>query len=50
MDMTMRLVYETEGQHGADIRGWNGEQARREAEERERAEDEAARDQEAPLG
>jgi hypothetical protein len=50
MDMTMRLVYETEGVHGGDIRGWHGEQARREAEERERAEYEAARDQEAGRG
>lgn len=36
MDYAMRLVYETEGRHGGDIRGWHGEQARREAEEFER--------------
>lgn len=35
MDMTMRMVYETEGQHGGDIRGWNGEQARQWAEQEE---------------
>lgn len=32
MDVTMRMVYQTEGQHGADIRGWHGEQARQHAE------------------
>lgn len=31
MDMTQRLVMETEGRHGADVRGWNGESARQEA-------------------
>lgn len=35
MDYTMRLVYETEGRHGGDIRGWNGEAARQEAERQE---------------
>lgn len=35
MDMTMMMVYETEGQHGADIRGWYGEQARQKAEQEE---------------
>lgn len=35
MDMTMRMVYETEGQHGGDIRGWHGAEARRQAEQRE---------------
>ena len=33
-----QMVYETEGRHGGDIRGWHGEQARREAEEREHEE------------
>lgn len=33
--MTMRVVYETEGQHGGDIRGWHGEQARQAAEQEE---------------
>lgn len=33
MDMTMRMVYETEGQYGGDIRGWHGEQARQQAEQ-----------------
>lgn len=36
MDYAMRLVYETEGRHGGDIRGWHGEQARLEAQEYER--------------
>ncbi len=40
MDYAMRLVYETEGRHGGDIRGWHGEEARREAEEYERHLDE----------
>jgi len=35
MDMTMRMVYETEGQRGGDIRGWHGEQARKQAEQEE---------------
>lgn len=35
MDMTMRMVYETEGRHGGDIRGWHGEQARQQAEREE---------------
>lgn len=35
MYMTMRMVYETEGQHGGDIRGWHGEQARQQAEKEE---------------
>lgn len=35
MDMTMRMVYETEGQHGGDIRGWHGEQARQQADQEE---------------
>lgn len=33
-----QLVYETEGRHGGDIRGWHGEQARIEAERREHEE------------
>lgn len=32
MDYAMRMVYETEGQRGGDIRGWHGEEAQREAE------------------
>lgn len=35
MDVTMWMVYETEGQHGGDIRGWHGEQARQQAEQEE---------------
>ena len=35
MDRTMAMVYETEGQHGADIRGWNGREAQQEAMQRE---------------
>ncbi len=35
MDMTMRIVYETEGQSGGDIRGWHGDQARQQAEQEE---------------
>ncbi len=35
MDMTMRMVYETEGQYGGDIRGWHGEEARKQAEQEE---------------
>lgn len=35
MDWTMRMVYETEGQHGGDIRGWNGREAQQEAMRRE---------------
>ena len=35
MDMTMMMVYETEGQHGGDIRGWHGEQARQQTEHEE---------------
>ena len=36
MDFTMRMVYETEGQHGADIRGWHGREAQMWAMQRER--------------
>ncbi|QHJ81962.1 MAG: hypothetical protein [Caudoviricetes sp.] len=35
MDMKMRMVYETEGQQGGDIRDWHGEQARQQAEHEE---------------
>lgn len=35
IDMTMRMVYETEGQYGGDIRGWHGEQAKQQAEQEE---------------
>jgi hypothetical protein len=31
-DRCVQLVYETEGQHGADLRGWHGEAQRMEAE------------------
>lgn len=35
-DMTARMVYETEGRHGGDIRGWHGQAAYEQAMERER--------------
>lgn len=38
MDYVMRLVYETEGVRGADERGWNGPEAKRAEEERQRQE------------
>ncbi len=34
----MRMVYETEGQHGGDVRGWHGQAAYEQAMEREREE------------
>lgn len=36
MDRCMELVYETEGQHGAEIRGWHGRDAQMRAMQRER--------------
>jgi hypothetical protein len=38
MDYAERLVYETEGQRGADERGWNGDAARDAELERQRME------------
>ena len=32
----MQLVYETEGQHGADVRGWHGREAQMRAMQAER--------------
>lgn len=37
-DITTRMVYETEGRHGGDVRGWHGQRAYDEAMEREREE------------
>jgi hypothetical protein len=37
-DITTRMVYETEGQHGGDVRGWHGQAAYEQAMEREREE------------
>lgn len=37
-DITTRMVYETEGLHGGDIRGWHGQAAYEQAMEREREE------------
>lgn len=37
-DITTRMVYETEGRHGCDIRGWHGQAAYEQAMEREREE------------
>ena len=45
MGITQRLVLETEGMHGADVRGWNGEAARQEALEYEREMERACREE-----
>lgn len=35
VNIAQQMVYEIEGHHGGDIRGWHGEQARQAAEQRE---------------
>lgn len=35
-DATMQAVYDSEGQHGGDVRGWHGQAAYEQAMERER--------------